>query len=58
MIITDDSSQQETRQEWLLRTSLEAEAEADKNGYLTTEQVEAEMTNHKHEFFKKYKQAA
>lgn len=53
-----ENSQQETHQEWLLRTSLEAEAESDKNGYLTTEQVEAEMTKHKHEFFKKYKQAA
>ena len=52
-----ENSQQETHQEWLLRTSLEAEAESDKNGYLTTEQVEAEMTKHKHEFFKKYKQA-
>ena len=58
MIDVNDNPQQETHQEWLLQTSLEAEAEADKNGYLTTEQVEAEMTKHKHEFYKKYKQAA
>lgn len=58
MIDINDNPQQETHQEWLLQTSLKAEAEADKNGYLTTEQVEAEMAKHKHEFYKKYKQAA
>ena len=58
MTVKSENSQQETHEEWLLRTSLEAEADSDKNGYLTTEQVEAEMAKHKHEFFKKYKQAA
>jgi len=37
----------------LVRTSLEAEAEAEKNGWINNEKVEALMTAHKHAFFKK-----
>lgn len=37
----------------LVRTSLEAEAEAEKNGWINNEEAEALMTAHKHAFFKK-----
>ena len=39
----------------LVRTSLEAEADAEKNGWINNEEAEALMTAHKHAFFKKQK---
>ncbi len=42
----------------LVRTSLEAEADAEKNGWINNEEAEALMTAHKHAFFKKQKKAA
>ena len=48
----------ESYDEWLYRTSCEAEAEAEKNGWFTTEQVEAVMAKHKYEALKKHQKAA
>lgn len=48
----------ESYEDWLCRTSIEAEANAEKNGWLTTEQVEAELTKRRHEFYKKHQKAA
>ena len=45
----------ESYDEWLYRTSCEAEAEAEKNGWFTTEEAEAILTAHKHEYFKNRK---
>ena len=43
---------------WLYRSSCEAEAEAEKNGWFTTEEVEAIMAKHKYEALKKLQKAA
>lgn len=48
----------ESYDDWLVRTSLEAEAESEKNGWVSNEEAEAIMTAHKHAFFKKQKKAA
>jgi hypothetical protein len=43
----------ESYDDWLYRTSCEAEAEAEKNGWFTTEEVETIMAKHKYEALKK-----
>lgn len=48
----------ESYDDWLYRTSCEAEDESEKNGWLTTEQVEVEMVKHKYEALKKHQKAA
>jgi hypothetical protein len=48
----------ESHEDYLVRTALEAEKESDSLGYLSSEQAEAIMTKHKHEFFKKNQEAA
>lgn len=44
----------ESDEQYLLRTSLEAEQESDKLGWIGEEQAGAEMAKHKHEFYKEY----
>ena len=58
MAAKTDTSTEETYQEWLARTSLEADAESNKKGFLTTEEVEHKMAVHKHDFYKKQPKAA
>ena len=47
----------ESYDDWLYRTSCEAEAEAEKNGWFTTEEVETKMAKHKYEALKKHQKA-
>ena len=55
---TTSAIENESFDDHLVRTSLEAEAEAEKNGWVNNEEAEALMTAHKHAFFKKQKKAA
>jgi hypothetical protein len=41
--------------DWLVRTSLEAEAESEKNGWVSNEKAKAIMAAHKQAFFKRKK---
>ena len=52
---TTSAIENESFDDHLVRTSLEAEAEAEaeKNGWINNEEAEALMTAHKHAFFKK-----
>ena len=58
MLIKTDTPTNETYHDWLTRTSLEAEIESTKKGFLTTEKVEQRMAAHKHDFYKKQPKAA
>lgn len=55
---TSAEDTEESYEDWLYRTSIAAEANAEKNGWLTTEQVEAELTKRRYEFYKKQQKAA
>jgi hypothetical protein len=58
MIAKNDNPQQETHQEWLIRTSLAAEAESTEKGWLTTEQVQQNFMKHREDTIKKHKKAS
>ena len=55
---TTSAIENESFDDHLVRTSLEAEAEAEKNGWINNEEAESLMTAQKHAFFKKQKKAA